>query len=171
MLIPAETKQLLRALIKWHNAMRHSLNCSNKSRQTNHLDHRNPFNSINAQPASELSRLKACAVRSLVGLGVKFCLKPRARGKKAIRTMGDVKQKQEIAIVLFGAAQLTVKRAWPPFLFNVRMCASSDKKPGNLTAESGGCSSLLPGPDMDLSTWWLLLALRASRQQRWQIAL
>lgn len=85
MLIPAETKQLLRALIKWHNAMRHSLNCGNKSRQTNHLDHRNPFNSINAQAASELGRLKACAVRSLVGLGVKFCLKPRARGKKEIR--------------------------------------------------------------------------------------
>lgn len=50
MLIPAETKRLRRALIKWRNAMRHSLNCGNKSRQTNHLYHRNPFNSINATP-------------------------------------------------------------------------------------------------------------------------
>lgn len=44
----AETKWQRRTLIKSRNATRRGLNCGNKSQQTNHLDHHNPFNSINA---------------------------------------------------------------------------------------------------------------------------
>lgn len=59
MLMPGETKWLQRTLIKWHNAMKHSLNWSNKSQQTNHLDHHNPFNSINATADPKSVLLKA----------------------------------------------------------------------------------------------------------------
>lgn len=44
----AETKWQPRTLIKSHNAMGRNLNYGNKSQQTNHLGHHNPFNSINA---------------------------------------------------------------------------------------------------------------------------
>lgn len=40
----------------------------------------------------------------------------------------------------------------------------------NLPVESGGCLSLLSGPDMDQGPRWLLRALQASSQPRWQIA-
>lgn len=37
------------------------------------------------------------------------------------------KHNQEITVALFDAAQLTLEKAWPPSLFNVKMCAGSDK--------------------------------------------
>lgn len=44
---------------------------------------------------------------------------------RKIKATGDGKPKVKDGSF---SAQLTIERAWPPFLFNVKMCAGTDKK-------------------------------------------
>ncbi len=49
------------------------------------------------------------------------------RKRQRERQLWMGKEKQRIAAALFSSAQLTMARAWSPFLFNVKVCAGSDK--------------------------------------------
>lgn len=89
---------------------------------------------------------------------------------REIKAMGDRKTKagDSSSSAWHSTARLTRERVWPPSFLMSKCVPAAIRTAGNLPVESGGCSSLLCGPDIDQSTSgfsWLsrLLGSRDSR--------